>query len=108
MKRSGACCPPTASSPSWSYGLLGTQDARIDAVPWRRFTMTSWAPTGRRQRRHVVTGYRELAFPFETIDSPGFAMQCHWNLDDLTGYLGTWSAVARCSDATATDPLDGP
>ncbi|OOG28087.1 SAM-dependent methyltransferase [Thioalkalivibrio denitrificans] len=89
----------------WSYGLLETGDARIDAA-LLSFHDADMGPYWPPERRHVVNGYRDLAFPFQQLDTPEFAMQCHWNLEQLTGYLGTWSAVARCRDATGEDPVE--
>jgi ubiquinone/menaquinone biosynthesis C-methylase UbiE len=88
----------------WSYGLIRTGAPALDAalLGFHDMDMGPWWPE---ERRHVVTGYRDLAFPFETLDPPAFTMECHWNLAQIMGYLGTWSAVARCRQATGTDPL---
>jgi hypothetical protein len=32
-------------------------------------------------------------------------MAAEWTLAQLLGYIGTWSAVARCRELTGTDPL---
>jgi len=32
-------------------------------------------------------------------------MSAEWNLAQLLGYVGTWSAVARCRQVTGSDPL---
>jgi SAM-dependent methyltransferase len=90
---------------AWSYGLIRTGTPALDAL-LRGFHDADMAPYWPDERRHVITGYRDLPFPFETLDAPAFAMACHWNLDQLTGYLATWSAVARCREATGTDPLE--
>jgi SAM-dependent methyltransferase len=89
----------------WSYGLVRTGTPAVDAalLDFHDAEMGAYWPE---ERRHVVTGYRDLPFPFETLDAPAFAMQCHWNLEQLMGYLGTWSAVARCRQATGTNPLE--
>lgn len=57
------------------------------------------------ERRYVDTHYLDLPFPFERLPSPVFEM-CHdWNLADLLGYLGTWSAVGRFQQQHGQDPL---
>jgi SAM-dependent methyltransferase len=89
----------------WSYGLIRTGDTPIDAA-LDAFHDTDMGPYWPPERRHVVNGYRDLAFPFHTLDTPDFAMLCRWNLQQLTGYLGTWSAVARRREATGEDPLE--
>lgn len=90
---------------AWSYGLIRTGDARIDAV-LDAFHDTDMHPYWPPERCHVVNGYRDLDFPFPLLEAPALDMQCAWNLDRLMGYLGTWSAVARCRDATGQDPLE--
>ena len=36
---------------------------------------------------------------------PAFAIQLEWDLQQLLGYLGTWSAVQRLEQACGRDPL---
>ena len=87
----------------WSYNLLEI-GPEVDAVVERlyRDRLGAYWPA---ERRHVETGYRDLPFPFEAITAPAFAMEAAWTLPDLTGYLQTWSAVARCRAAEGTDPV---
>ena len=56
------------------------------------------------ERRLVESGYRTLAFPFETLAAPAFAMHADWTVDGFLAYLRSWSAsqrhlVARGHDA---------
>lgn len=60
-----------------------------------------WPP----ERWLVDDGYRELAFPFEPIASPGFAMAARWDRAALLAYIATWSSVARWRQAHGTDPV---
>lgn len=60
-----------------------------------------WPP----ERRHVESGYRTLPFPFPEITAPHFALQLHWTLDHVLGYVGSWSATARYRAARAADPV---
>ncbi|HKJ76269.1 MAG TPA: class I SAM-dependent methyltransferase [Gammaproteobacteria bacterium] len=87
----------------WSYNLLEAGPA-VDAVIERlyRDRLGPYWPT---ERRHVENGYRDLPFPFRPVAAPAFAMTSEWTLAGLTGYLGTWSAVARCREAEGTDPV---
>jgi SAM-dependent methyltransferase len=45
------------------------------------------------ERRHVDAEYKSIPFPFDEIKDPGFATRLQWDLDELEGYLNTWSAV---------------
>jgi SAM-dependent methyltransferase len=88
----------------WSYGVLTLPDPTLDALV-RRFhgeTVGAYWPA---ERRLVDEGYEAIRLPFEPIGAPGFAMTAEWTLDQLDGYLSTWSAVQRARAATGTDPL---
>lgn len=60
-----------------------------------------WPP----ERRHVDAGYATLPFPFVPLAVPPFAMTAQLDLPHLLGYLGTWSAVKNCREASGSDPL---
>ena len=49
--------------------------------------------------------YRDIQTPFREMKVPAFEMQLNWSLDDMTGYLQTWSAVQRYSNETGLDPV---
>ncbi len=61
-----------------------------------------WLP----ERRLVEAGYRTIPFPFEEIQPPAFDIDLAWSLDDLLGYLGTWSATRRFMNAHGANPVD--
>lgn len=48
-----------------------------------------WPP----ERRWVEEGYRSLPFPFAELAAPRFEMRRTWTLEQLLGYVATWSAV---------------
>ncbi|MBV5349693.1 SAM-dependent methyltransferase, partial [bacterium] len=54
---------------------------------------------------HVENSYADLAFPFIEIPSPSFAMAVDWTLDDLAGYLRSWSATSRYRELHGVDPV---
>jgi len=57
------------------------------------------------ERRHIDAHYRSLPFPFEEIDSPDFLFSVQWNIEQLHGYLSTWSAVHKFKTANKYDPV---
>jgi len=71
---------------------------RLDAEVLRHF----WFP----ETRLAVERYRTIPFPFDEIDTPPFRMSHEWNLDQLTGFLGTWSASNRYRTQTGREPTD--
>src|SRR5262245_61597403 len=48
-----------------------------------------WPP----ERRLVEEEYRTLPFPFDELEAPPMVMTMSWRLEDLVGYVDTWSAV---------------
>ncbi|MGB4343816.1 MAG: SAM-dependent methyltransferase, partial [Moraxellaceae bacterium] len=46
-----------------------------------------------------------LPFPWPEIAFPAQEMTAEWTLDQLMGYLGTWSATARYRAQCRADPL---
>ena len=88
----------------WTYGNQCVDSGPVDDVLadfYDRVIGSYWAP----ERRWVETGYRTLRFPFEEIAIDAPAMCAEWSLPQLLGYIGTWSAVARCREETGRDPL---
>ncbi len=88
----------------WGYKVLSVTpevDAviqRLDAEVLRHF----WLP----ETRLAVEAYRTIPFPFDEIATPPFRMTHEWNLDQLTGFLGTWSASNRYRTQTGREPTD--
>ena len=88
----------------WTYNLCRispTIDEQVDQL--YHDTLNNYWPD---ERRLVENGYTDMPFPFVTQPAiPEFAMSAHWTLPRLLGYLRTWSAVRRYSDATGNDPV---
>lgn len=88
----------------WSYGLLTLHDPALDRAI-RRFHGETVGPYWPPERRLVDEGYRSLSLPFAPLAAPDVRMDAEWTLDQLAGYLSTWSAVQRARTATGVDPL---
>lgn len=89
----------------WTYGILHLPDPVLDA-PLQHFYHDVVGPWWPAERRHVETGYRDLPFPFPRLAAPPFAMHAQWSLEQLAGYLRSWSATARYREQHRTDPVD--
>lgn len=74
-----------------SYGVMEAEGPVGAAL--RRFHDVTLAPHWPAERRHVVTGYRDLAFPFAPLPAPVFAILRDWSLPALSAYVDTWSAL---------------
>ena len=89
----------------WTYGIQHLDDDGLDCALQRFYTdiVGPYWPPG---RRHVESGYRDLPFPFSEIEAPPFAMEVHWTMPHLLGYLRTWSATQRFREAVGQDPVE--
>ena len=58
-----------------------------------------------RGREHVDAGYRTLPFPYDRLDVPPLVMRIRWSREQFEGYVETWSAVRRCSEAEGVNPM---
>ncbi|MEM7483247.1 MAG: class I SAM-dependent methyltransferase [Acidobacteriota bacterium] len=95
---------PGGALACWCYNMLQVEP-RINAVVNRYYSQVVgpyWPP----ERRLLEAGYRTVPFPFDEEDVPDFEMSENWTLEQLVGYLGTWSATTRYRTAEGTDPLD--
>lgn len=63
------------------------------------FALQTLGPFWPPERRHVDSGYRTLDFPLEPVSLPSLTMRASWRLDQVLGYVGTWSAVAAARRA---------
>ena|SRR5579872_6637822 len=88
----------------WTYGGLHVEGEELDKLT-RDFYCNIVGPYWPPERRLVEDGYRQLAFPFEELTPPAFAMHVQWNRPQLLGYMRTWSATARYVDKTGLDPV---
>jgi len=88
----------------WCYGLSRIAP-EVDAVIEHLYTDivgSYWPP----ERRFIEEQYRTLPLPFPAISAPPFAMTADWSLNDLIGYLRTWSAVQAYRREKGADPLE--
>lgn len=94
---------PAGVLAAWSYNLLEISPA-VDALVNEFYGETVgsyWPP----ERRLIKDGYRSIAFPFRELKPPPVEMEVRWNLQDLAGYLRTWSATKRFIAARGFDPV---
>lgn len=87
-----------------SYGVL-----RLDADLDSRFSRFYWneiGPYWPAERKLVDSGYADLPFPFEEQAPPFLDIRKTWNLEELLGYISTWSAVRSVREAAREDILE--
>jgi SAM-dependent methyltransferase len=88
---------------AWCYSLPRVSPAMDPLL--RRYHQEVIGPYWPPERRAVDTGYADLSFPFKESTAPEFSIQADWPLDELTGYLGTWSSSKCYREARGSDPI---
>lgn len=94
---------PNGKLAVWSYNLLSITPS-IDAIV-NHYYHDIVGPYWPAERRLVELGYAPFPSPFTEIPVPTFAMSAEWNMQDLLGYLGTWSASVYYAKVKQSDPL---
>jgi SAM-dependent methyltransferase len=88
----------------WSYGVCeipaGNGNAELQHF-YSNVVGPYWTP----ERRLVESGYQTLEFPAPELKPPTFAMQLDWSLEQLLGYVSSWSATARYLKARGENPV---
>lgn len=90
---------------AWTYHLLHINPA-LDALINHLCNVTLmdyWPP----ERRMVDNAYEGIHFPdgLEALETTIIPMYTDWTLDELIGYLNTWSATKRYYKETNIDPV---
>ncbi|PYP57535.1 MAG: SAM-dependent methyltransferase [Gemmatimonadetes bacterium] len=88
---------------AWCYGLVEL-GAGLDE-PVHAFYEQTVGPYWPPERALVDSGYRTVDFPFAELPLPAVTMEAEVTLEELGGYLGTWSAVLRYRAARGHDPV---
>jgi len=88
---------------AWAY-KLATVSPAVDALVNRYYSdvVGSYWPA----ERVLVEKFEDLPFGFDRIETPSFEMRADWKVEQLLGYLGTWSATQRFMAAEQRDPLE--
>jgi ubiquinone/menaquinone biosynthesis C-methylase UbiE len=85
------------------YGLLRADDATNEIID--HFYKTVIGPYWDKERKHIDEAYRNIPFPFQSIESPELFMEFEWPLDHFVKYLETWSAVQHYIKINGTNPI---
>ncbi|ARU92985.1 class I SAM-dependent methyltransferase [Tatumella citrea] len=80
-----------------SYGVLQLDEQLNER--FLHFYHDEIGPYWPSERRLVDNGYRDICFPFNEITTPSLQISYQWNLQQLLGYISTWSAVTRAREA---------
>jgi SAM-dependent methyltransferase len=88
----------------WCYGVCEIPAASGNAE-LQHFYSSIVGPYWTPERHLVESGYRTIPFPVPEIQAPAYTMQLDWSLDQLLGYVSSWSASARYQKERGEDPV---
>lgn len=94
---------PTGVLAIWAYGVQRVEGEEVNQMIqdfYSNIVGPYWPP----ERQLVEDGYQTLPFPFTPLAAPAFQMEELWSLEQVIGYLGTWSATTRYIQAHQSDP----
>ena len=87
----------------FGYGLL-----KIEGInaPLANFYTNTIGPYWNKERRFIDEGYQTIPFPFEEIQlNQSFTIVDNWTIQQLEGYLNTWSSVQRFMRQEGFNPV---
>jgi SAM-dependent methyltransferase len=58
-----------------------------------------------KERKYIDENYQTIPFPFNEIITPTIIQRFKWSLQQLIGYLNTWSAVQHYISVNHSNPL---
>lgn len=86
------------------YGMVRIEDRVNELID--RFNSYTFGKYFTRNRKYLDEHYRNIPFPFEEIAVPDFSISYQWSLDELEGYLNSWSTVQKFKDREGFNPVD--
>ena len=95
---------PGALLAVWCYGVCEIPKAHGNNELWHFYSNIVgpyWTP----ERHLVESGYRTLEFPTPELRPPAFTMRLEWTLEQLLGYVSSWSATARYIKERGENPV---
>ena len=94
---------PPAVFAAWAYSLLYISP-EIDGLI-RSFYTNVIGPYWDTERKYVDEEYKTIPFPFKEITAPKFDMEYYWTIEEVEGYLNTWSALQKFIAANNYNPV---
>jgi ubiquinone/menaquinone biosynthesis C-methylase UbiE len=86
------------------YGLLHASQPLQQLID--HFYYKIVGPYWDAERRYIDEKYQTIPFPFQEIPMPFFQMDYDWTLEQLLGYINTWSAVKHYEKQQGVNPVN--
>ena len=95
---------PRGVTAVWTYRLFSIA-AELDTII-RRFYQNTVGPFWPAERRLTEERFHTIEFPFAEFAVPEFTIEQRLTLDDVTGYIRTWSATRGFVRQHGHDPVE--
>lgn len=95
---------PSGVIAAWCYQRCRTSTELDDVLDRLNFEVLK--PYWPERVQYVNEHYRTIPFPFEELNAPEIAGETSWTLDQLIGYLSSWSAVQAFVREQGRNPLE--
>jgi SAM-dependent methyltransferase len=81
------------------------EDASLNPIlqNYNKVVVGKYWPPG---RKLLDEQYRSIKFPFEELPAPELVLSRDWDLQQLVGYVRSWSATVRYIEAEGYDPTE--
>ena len=89
----------------WTYTLPSTLPD-IDKLVNEDFCEGLLGSYWDKERKYVDEKYKTVPFPFKEIQCPVFEIKQEWTIDNLSGYVNSWSALQKFVSANHFNPVD--
>jgi len=84
---------------------LCTIDPEVDGIVlkfYEKILNGYWDP----ERKYLDENYETIPFPFREVLTPRFEIVYEWRVDDMIGFLNTWSAVQHYKKKNQRNPVE--
>jgi SAM-dependent methyltransferase len=96
---------PNAIIAAFTYSLFEVTDHNINDLI-QHFYWKETPPYWDAERKLVDDEYKTIPFPFKEIEAPKFWMEYQWSVEQLVGYMNTWSAALHYQKKTGKSMID--
>lgn len=97
------CLKPEGIFVIMGYGLFSA-NAETNTII-NRFYNQIIGPYWDPERKYLEANYKTIPFPFTEMSTPQFKQNYEWKIQELLGYLRTWSAVRHFEKDKKQDPV---
>ncbi|UVS67766.1 class I SAM-dependent methyltransferase [Nitrososphaera viennensis] len=88
---------------AWTYGLhsVSPEVDKVTQTFYKDIVGRYWPP----EVRYVENRYENIPFPFPQVETPDLKIELEWDMQNLVGYLYSWSSTQKYIEENKSDPV---